>query len=126
MERIKKAFKQIGGKGKQVTLLSGDWSGPYAMAAVSINKIKAPAEIHKNSADIWQVLAGQAVFILGGKLVAPKEVGIGEFAAETISGGKRIKVSAGDIINIPAGTAHQIDASNKRVKLLIVKVNSRI
>ena len=57
---------------------------------------------------------------------APQKVGISELVSKTISGGKRIKVAGGDIINIPPGVPHQIESINKKVKLLIFKVNFSI
>ncbi len=127
-QKIKEVCRSLIGAGKHVILLSGDWKGPYAVAVVVIDDIKASAEVHKTSADVWQVIDGNATFILGGSLLMPTEKISGELIeetiiADTITGGEPIKIFPGDVIDVPPGVPHQIDARGGRVELLINKIN---
>ena len=47
----------------------------------------------------------------------------GEWTADEISGGEIGEVGEGDLIDIPAGVPHQIDAVGTRLELQIVKIN---
>ncbi len=122
-DQIKKALQDMTGEGKKVTLLSGDWGGPYAVAVIAIEGVQPSAEVHEKSADVWCVLSGNATFILGGSLINAQEIREGEHTGDEIQGGTQMLVSDGDYIDIPPGIPHQIDARGERVELLIVKIN---
>ena len=108
---------------KTVKLLSGAWDEPYALACVVFDNVMADAELHERAADIWFVRKGSAKFILGGELKNPISLRKGEKTAASIAGGKEQEVAEGDVIDIPPGVPHQIDARGGRIELLIVKVN---
>lgn len=122
-ENTETAFVAIKGA-KTVKLLSGAWNGPYAVASVVLDDVLPDAEVHEHAADIWFVQKGGAKFILGGELPDKKMLRAGEWSAPSIVGGEIRDVSEGDLIDIPPGVAHQIDARGTRIELLIVKVNS--
>lgn len=128
-QKIKEVCSAQKGAGKHVCLISGDWEKPYAVAVVVNDHIKAAAELHKNNADVWQVVSGKATFILGGQLSnshgkTSEEDTSGNIIADEIVGGKSFLISTGDVIDVPAGVAHQIDATGSRVELIIVKINN--
>ncbi len=119
---VTEIFSQSESDKKTVNLLSGAWDKRYAIAAIVIDGICPPAEVHQSAADIWLVLAGTGKFILGGKLVNQKEIKPGEFTGDSITNGQAKSVGPGSIIDIPSGVPHQIDARGSRLELLIVKV----
>jgi mannose-6-phosphate isomerase-like protein (cupin superfamily) len=78
-------------------------------------------EVHDAADDIFIILDGSAIFILGGTLDGPKETQPGEWRAAGISGGKEFKVNKGDIIIVPRGTPHRRVTSGLDVTLMLVK-----
>lgn len=66
------------------------------------------AELHANAADIDVILNGEATLVTGGTLVDAKTTGHGEQRGTSIQGGNRQPLHTGDIVHIPAGTAHQM------------------
>ncbi len=109
---------------KKAVLLSGDWDGKYAVAVVVVDCSKPKAEVHEHAADVWRVMKGSGKFILGGEMQNPEKIREGEWTADEISGGEIVEVGEGDLIDIPAGVPHQIDARGGRLELQIVKINS--
>jgi mannose-6-phosphate isomerase-like protein (cupin superfamily) len=121
-EAIVSALATIPANVKQSQLLSGDWKGNYAVAAIVIDGIQPPAEVHMHAADVWIVVAGTPSFILGGNLESPTQVRDGEFVADSITSGKKIHTKPGDVIDIPPGVPHQVDATGQRAEFLIIKI----
>lgn len=123
-QKISEAFKAVGSSVKKAELLSGAWGGDYAVAAIVVDGICPPAEVHEKAADIWIVLSGSATFILGGNLIEPSLVREGEWTASTIGGGEKHTVRVGDVVDVPPGVPHQVDATSSRAEFLILKVNT--
>ena len=121
---IRRTARDIGTAVKQSVLLSGDWKGAYAVGVVVVDHQKGLAEVHEKSVDVWRVLNGTAKFTLGGALKNPQSTTRGELSSDAIENGEEFEVGEGDVIDIPAGVAHQIDASDGRIELLIVKINN--
>jgi len=71
-------------------------------------------EWHENQADVFFVQSGSATLVVGGIMVGGEFVEPHEKRKGTIQGGIRRKLSAGDIVRIPAQVPHQIllDGSN--------------
>lgn len=65
-------------------------------------------EAHTSLDDIFQVQAGKAVLLYGGKQVGGKEDKPGEFLGGKIEGGTRQELFPGDVIMIPAKMPHQL------------------
>jgi mannose-6-phosphate isomerase-like protein (cupin superfamily) len=87
------------------------------------NKIDE-AEVHDASDDYHVILEGSATYIIGGKLVEPREIRAGEWRSAKIEGGERITVKKGDTLFVPRGTVHQRDTTGKSVKYYIIKIHS--
>ncbi|MBI2020913.1 hypothetical protein HYS99_00175 [Candidatus Giovannonibacteria bacterium] len=88
--------------------------------------VESESEIHKNDADYWYVLEGEAEFILGGALTEEfvREGSNGdELGGKGIEGGQKITLRAGDELFIPAGDAHLWTAD--LVRMIIVKVKEK-
>lgn len=66
------------------------------------------AEMHDIENDIFFVQSGQAVLLVGGRLVKPERVAKGQTLAKGIKGGIRQRLSAGDVVHIPAKMPHQL------------------
>jgi mannose-6-phosphate isomerase-like protein (cupin superfamily) len=66
------------------------------------------AEWHETQADVFFVQSGSATLLVGGTLMNGETVSPHEKRNGTIQGGARRKLSAGDIVRIPARTPHQL------------------
>jgi mannose-6-phosphate isomerase-like protein (cupin superfamily) len=87
-----------------------------------VNKTDAAAELHDASDDVYYVLDGAAVLILGGKLEAPREIQPGEWRSPHIVGGQSYEVKKGDLIIVPRGTPHQRSTAGKDFTMILIKV----
>jgi mannose-6-phosphate isomerase-like protein (cupin superfamily) len=65
-------------------------------------------EWHETQADVFVVQSGTATLVVGGTMVGAETTEPHEKRNGTIQGGVRRKISAGDIIRIPAKTPHQV------------------
>lgn len=65
-------------------------------------------EWHETQVDVFFVQSGSATLLVGGTLLNAETVAPHEKRNGTIQGGIRQKLSAGDIVRIPARTPHQI------------------
>jgi mannose-6-phosphate isomerase-like protein (cupin superfamily) len=81
---------------------------PHDSAMLVRRESDGPPEWHETQADVFFVQSGSATLVLGGKLVNGETVGPHEKRNGTIEGGIRRKLSAGDVVRIPAGVPHQI------------------
>lgn len=66
------------------------------------------AEWHQKQADLFIAQSGEATLVYGGKVVNGKTTAPGEVRGPSIAGGLRKKLTSGDIVHIPAKTAHQL------------------
>ena len=83
-------------------------------------------ELHQNWTDIFVVQGGEATILYGGSIEDAKDTGNGEIRGPRHVGGKSQKVSAGDVLVMPPGVAHQtIVESGKLFFVLIVKVQRK-
>ena len=81
------------------------------------------AEYHATQADIFVVQSGEASLTVGGALVDGKNTAPNEMLGTSITGGTESKLSAGDIVTIPAKTAHQLKLDpGKEFTYFVVKV----
>jgi mannose-6-phosphate isomerase-like protein (cupin superfamily) len=81
-----------------------------------------PVEVHDTSDDIYYVLKGTAVLMLGGALVAPNEISPGEWRAKTADGGQKVTIKKGDLVIVPRGTPHQRTVTGKGFSMILIKV----
>lgn len=80
-------------------------------------------ELHQNWTDIFVVQGGEATILYGGSIENAKDTGNGEIRGPKHVGGKSQKVTAGDVLVMPPGVAHQtIVEPGKLFFVLIVKV----
>jgi mannose-6-phosphate isomerase-like protein (cupin superfamily) len=65
-------------------------------------------ELHETQADVFFVQSGSATLIVGGTLLNAETTAPNEKRNGTIQGGTRVKLSAGDVLRIPAKMPHQL------------------
>ena len=81
------------------------------------------AEIHDTEADIMVISSGELTMVYGGTVVGGKTTGPGEIRGASITGGTEVKLGPGDILHIPAKTAHQMKlAPGAKVTYFVTKV----
>jgi mannose-6-phosphate isomerase-like protein (cupin superfamily) len=81
------------------------------------------AEYHETQADIFFVQTGEATLVYGGSLANGKTTAPHEMRADAITGGIEKKLAPGDVVTIPAKTAHQVKVDNgKQFTYFVVKV----
>jgi len=86
------------------------------------NRTGAAAELHDASDDVYYVLEGSAMLVLGGRLEDPKETDPGEWRSPRIVDGKSFEIKKGDLIIVPRGTPHQRSTENKDFMMILIKV----
>lgn len=122
-EKITEAVNSVRNQeGKHIFWLSELDGQNYKIGLVVFNNVLPDAEVHKISVDVWHVIEGSSAFILGGELENGIEKKPNEWVAGSIIGGERKEVTAGDVIDIPAGVPHQIDAQGKFLAMIVVKI----
>ena len=79
------------------------------------------AEMHEHEADIYLVLEGEGNLSLGGTLVQPTTPSPGQYLGVGLEGASVQPLRAGDLVVIPEGTPHMVDARAHRLVYLVVK-----
>lgn len=104
---------------------SGATLGDYGSHKIqmSVRTTSGGAEIHGHYDDIFVVQKGHATLTTGGTIVNPKTSPDGETKGPSIQDGHTQEISAGDVVNIPAGTPHQLKiAAGTLFSTIVVKV----
>ncbi len=84
------------------------------------------AEYHEKQADLFVVQSGTATLITGGEVVEPKTISAGEIRGKSIKGGTSKVLHPGDIVHIPAKTAHQtMVKSGTKFTYFVLKVDTK-
>lgn len=95
--------------------------GPYR-AVLEYRQAGAPAAVHKTQAEIFHVVSGAGQMVTGGTLNAARMVDAANESGTGISGGTSRRVTAGDMLVVPAGVAHWIPSVEGRLVLISLKV----
>jgi len=81
------------------------------------------AEWHEKQADVMMIATGEVTMIYGGAIVDGKTTQPGEIRGPSIKGGTEVKLTAGDVLHIPARVAHQMKLDpGKQVTYFVTKV----
>jgi mannose-6-phosphate isomerase-like protein (cupin superfamily) len=92
---------------------------------VSYREASGEAEVHENVTDVFVVQSGEATLAVGGKTVNGKTTAPGEIRGTSIEGAQLKELGPGDVVNIPAGTPHQVMVkAGKTLTYLVVKVQA--
>ena len=82
------------------------------------------AELHEKTVDISLIESGEAYIVVGGKIVNGRTTTPGETRGDSIEGGTRYKLTAGDMFHVPANIPHQMVLDpGQQVTYVIVKVS---
>ena len=96
--------------------------GNHALS-VSHRDKNGVVEVHEKLVDVLVVQSGEATLVVGGEVIVPRTTAPGEIQGDSIQGGVSNKVSAGDVIHIPAGVPHQFFVdTGKQITYFVVKV----
>ena len=81
------------------------------------------AEWHEKQADIILISSGEVTVIHGGTIVDAKTTQPGEMRGPSIKGGTEVRLTAGDVLHIPAKVPHQMMlAPGAQVTYFVAKV----
>lgn len=107
-----------------------------AVAVVRRSPVKGhilpDALVHDSVTEVYQILEGRAVLVMGGALEAAQPVTdaaiLGEIgpssAGQSIAGGTRHQVGPGDIVVVPAGTPHGfVEITTPRIVYTILRID---
>ncbi len=97
-------------------------NGPYRVYTSFIDQRKGAADVHEADDELFLVLSGSARSTLGGKITDAKAIAPHEYRGTLISGGSTRSVAAGDIVSVPRGTPHQMDATGGYILYVVVKI----
>jgi mannose-6-phosphate isomerase-like protein (cupin superfamily) len=96
---------------------------PHISTRLCFRNRDGVAESHANFSDIFIIIDGRVTLVTGGKLVNAKSEGPGEMRANSIEGGTRQELKAGDVVHIPAGVPHQmLTISEKPITNIVLKI----
>ncbi len=96
---------------------------PQHAAMLSFRARSGVVEVHERFADLFYVLDGRATLVTGGTVVGAQTVGPGEMRGESIEGGVRQELRAGDVAHVPAGVPHQmLVPGDKTFTSFVVKI----
>jgi len=96
---------------------------PGHCAMLSFRSRSGTAEMHENFADLFFVLEGRATMVTGGTVAGAKTINPGEIRGDSIEGGARQEMRAGDVLHVPAGLPHQIlVAGENSITSLVFKI----
>lgn len=95
----------------------------YWMNVVTKDHATPVAEVHDAEADIYIIQEGDADLYLGGELDAlTSSPAPGQHRGANLIGASCRRVTAGDVIVIPPGTPHMVDAHQTRLVYLVIKI----
>jgi glc operon protein GlcG len=103
-------------------VLVGEDAGRNYMVHASRRDRPGEAEVHTLDTDVIHVLAGEATFVTGGALEAPKPTAPNEIRGEAIRGGESRRLARGDVIVVPNGTPHWFREVQAPFTYFVVKV----
>ena len=96
---------------------------PRHSTILSFRSRDGVSEVHESFADLFYILDGATTLVTGGTIVGAKTVGPGEIRGDSIEGGSRQELKAGDVAHVPAGLPHQmLVAAEKSVTCMVIKV----
>lgn len=107
---------------------SGAKLGDYGSHAIelSVRSKSGGAEVHAHFDDIFYVTQGRATLITGGTVLDAETGADGETHGSGIQNGQSHLIQKGDIVNIPAGTPHQLKiAPGELYASVVVKVREK-
>jgi mannose-6-phosphate isomerase-like protein (cupin superfamily) len=85
----------------------GNW-GNHLLLKTRRESSSGQAEFHEKQADLIVIQSGQAMIIVGGKILNGKTTAPNEIRGTSIEGGERQALKPGDVVHVPVRTPHQV------------------
>ena len=79
-------------------------------------------EVHDKETDVIYVTDGTATFVTGGTMIGGKVTKPDQHIGTDIQGGQTHRLSKGDVVVVPAGTAHWFKEVPQSISYYVVKV----
>lgn len=79
-------------------------------------------EVHDKETDVIYVTGGTATFVTGGTMIGGKVTKPDQHIGTDIQGGQTHRLSKGDVVVVPAGTAHWFKEVPQSISYYVVKV----
>jgi mannose-6-phosphate isomerase-like protein (cupin superfamily) len=79
---------------------------PGFSAVAGFRSGPTPAMIHEDSGEFLQIISGDGRFVVGGKLISERRTNATNLVGTGIKGGETLRLKPGDVVFVPAGTAH--------------------
>jgi mannose-6-phosphate isomerase-like protein (cupin superfamily) len=96
---------------------------PQHRVMLSFRSRNGEAEVHEKWADLFYVLAGAATLVTGGAVCGARLIAPGETRGDSIDGGSRQELRAGEFVHVPAGTPHQfLVSADKTITCFVLKI----
>ena len=96
---------------------------PNDLYMVSHREADGVPELHETQVDVFFVESGTATLVVGGTMVGAETTAPHEKRNGKIEGGARQKLSAGDVVRIPANMPHQLVLDGaKEFAYFVVKI----
>jgi uncharacterized RmlC-like cupin family protein len=103
----------------------GTW-GNHLLLKTRREGSSGQAELHEKQADLIVVQSGHATIVIGGRVLNGKTTAPNEIRGTSIEGGERQSLQAGDVLHIPAKTAHQVLLDPRQtLDYIVLKVDSQ-
>lgn len=83
-------------------------------------------ELHEKLADLILVHSGEGAVLIGGKMIGGKSTAPDEIRGQSIEGGTKYPIAAGDTLYVPANTPHQfVMAPGQAFTAMVVKITPK-
>jgi mannose-6-phosphate isomerase-like protein (cupin superfamily) len=114
---------KVSGEHKTSSISLADYGS--SNVAISHREARGIPEIHDHMDDYFVVQSGEATLVIGGEVVNARAIEPHETRGDAITGGETRKLTAGDIVHIPARLPHQLlVGKGKRFTYFVIKVKA--
>lgn len=79
-------------------------------------------EVHRSYTDVFYIVQGSTNIVTGGKVIGQKDANPDEPRGDAIEGGETRRLSAGDVMVIPAGVPHWMKDVEGTLLYFVVKI----
>jgi mannose-6-phosphate isomerase-like protein (cupin superfamily) len=119
-EELEALAQEIGVGGRNLLRFQ---DSKYYIDFVVKDHSKKASELHEVEDDIYVILEGQGRLFLGGQIVGRRPRGDvpGHYVGDDLIGATEQVLGKGDLVVIPHGVPHMVDASESRIVYLVIK-----
>lgn len=100
--------------------------GKFALAALRRVRAETNGLIHLNVTEVYYITSGTGTLVTGGTLIDTRDTDLasvwaGPSRSGTHQGGEARRIGVGDVIVVPAGTAHRISELDGVIEYLVYR-----